>query len=62
MKVIGLSANELGSHERWIKDINEFGATTAPNEITDVKFPIVSRAESFVIRQARLSIELSCAL
>ncbi|KAH9180033.1 1-Cys peroxiredoxin [Lactarius sanguifluus] len=34
VKVIGLSANDLGSHERWIVDINEWGKT-------DLQFPIV---------------------
>ncbi|KAF8271726.1 1-Cys peroxiredoxin [Lactarius quietus] len=35
VKVIGLSANDLGSHERWIHDINEWGKT-------DVQFPIIA--------------------
>lgn len=40
VKLIGLSANDLGSHQEWIKDINEVGAKIGP---TDVQFPIVSR-------------------
>lgn len=39
VKVIGISANGLEDHNRWIADINEFGAKVGP---TDVKFPIVS--------------------
>jgi glutaredoxin/glutathione-dependent peroxiredoxin len=39
VKLIGLSANELDSHEKWIKDINDVGSQIAP---TDVQFPIVS--------------------
>ena len=34
VKVIGLSANSLDSHNEWVKDINEWGKT-------DVQFPIV---------------------
>jgi alkyl hydroperoxide reductase subunit AhpC len=40
VKLIGLSANGLESHEKWIKDIEEYGRQVAP---TDVNFPIVSR-------------------
>jgi len=40
VKVIGLSANDLGSHEKWIKDINEYGsASVGP---TNVEFPIIA--------------------
>jgi glutaredoxin/glutathione-dependent peroxiredoxin len=39
VKLIGLSANDLGSHAEWIKDINKVGCEIAP---TDVQFPIVS--------------------
>lgn len=39
VKVIGISANGLQDHNKWIVDINEFGAKTGP---TDVQFPIVS--------------------
>lgn len=35
VKVIGLSANELESHEKWIADINEV------NNV-DLKFPIIA--------------------
>lgn len=38
-KVIGISANGLQDHNKWIQDINEFGAKVGP---TDVQFPIVS--------------------
>lgn len=42
VKVIGLSANALDSHEKWIQDINLFGNTVSnPNDKTDVQFPIV---------------------
>jgi glutaredoxin/glutathione-dependent peroxiredoxin len=34
VKVIGLSANDVESHHKWIKDINEWGKT-------DLQFPIV---------------------
>jgi len=35
VKVIGLSANDLSSHHRWIADINEWGKT-------DLQFPIIA--------------------
>ncbi|KAJ5774075.1 Peroxiredoxin PRX1 [Penicillium paradoxum] len=38
VKMIGLSANDLGSHGEWIKDINEVGNT-------QVKFPIIADAD-----------------
>ncbi|KAJ5856446.1 uncharacterized protein N7529_010390 [Penicillium soppii] len=38
VKMIGLSANDLGSHDEWIKDINEVGST-------DVQFPIIADAD-----------------
>ncbi|KAJ5398858.1 hypothetical protein N7501_002391 [Penicillium viridicatum] len=38
VKLIGLSANALDSHEEWIKDINEVAST-------QVKFPIIADAE-----------------
>jgi hypothetical protein len=38
VKVIGLSANDLNSHEAWIKDINKVGDEIGP---TNVQFPIV---------------------
>src|SRR5882762_11562477 len=39
VKVIGISANGLESHHKWVEDINDYGAkTTGP---TNVQFPIV---------------------
>ncbi|KAL4922787.1 thioredoxin-like protein [Aspergillus aurantiobrunneus] len=38
VKMIGLSANDLGSHDQWINDINE--VTTS-----DVQFPIIADAD-----------------
>ncbi|KAJ5773337.1 Peroxiredoxin AhpC-type [Penicillium paradoxum] len=38
VKMIGLSANGLGSHDEWIKDINEVGST-------QVQFPIIADAD-----------------
>jgi len=38
-KVIGISANGLQSHHKWVEDINEYGGKTVGP--TDVKFPIV---------------------
>lgn len=35
VKMIGLSANDLSSHDKWIADINEFANT-------NVKFPIIA--------------------
>lgn len=40
VKVIGISANGLEEHHKWVQDINDFGSKTAP---TDVQFPIVSK-------------------
>ena len=37
VKMIGLSANDLGSHDRWIKDINEIAST-------NLQFPIIADA------------------
>ena len=42
VKVIGLSANDLGSHERWIVDINEWGKT-------DLQFPIVRPLDALLV-------------
>ncbi|PPQ92395.1 hypothetical protein CVT25_008745 [Psilocybe cyanescens] len=39
VKVIGISANGLDEHEKWVKDINSYGASTGP---TDVQFPIIA--------------------
>jgi glutaredoxin/glutathione-dependent peroxiredoxin len=38
VKMIGLSANDLGSHDRWIKDINEISKT-------NLQFPIIADAD-----------------
>jgi glutaredoxin/glutathione-dependent peroxiredoxin len=38
VKLIGISANGLKDHHKWVEDINEFGAKTGP---TDVQYPIV---------------------
>ncbi|KAI0303080.1 1-Cys peroxiredoxin [Russula brevipes] len=38
VKVIGLSANDLESHHRWIVDINEWGKT-------DLQYPIIADAD-----------------
>ncbi len=38
VKLIGLSANTLGSHEGWIQDINEVTGS-------HVKFPIIADKE-----------------
>jgi len=39
VKLIGISANGLQSHHKWVQDINEYGAKTGP---TDVQFPIIA--------------------
>jgi alkyl hydroperoxide reductase subunit AhpC len=39
VKVIGLSANSLDDHKKWIADINDYGGKVGP---TDVQYPIVS--------------------
>jgi len=38
VKMIGLSANELGDHERWIADINDIAQT-------NLQFPIIADAK-----------------
>ncbi|GAM86613.1 hypothetical protein ANO11243_046270 [Dothideomycetidae sp. 11243] len=38
VKMIGLSANDLGSHEKWIEDINELSKT-------NLQFPIIADAD-----------------
>ncbi|KAK4964027.1 peroxiredoxin 1 [Elasticomyces elasticus] len=38
VKMIGLSANDLGSHDRWIQDINEISQT-------QLQFPIIADAD-----------------
>ena len=47
VKVIGLSANDLKDHERWVQDINEFGSKTVGP--TDVQFPIVSHLHARLV-------------
>ncbi|CAE6430741.1 unnamed protein product [Rhizoctonia solani] len=42
VKVIGISANGLESHSKWIEDINEVGSKIAP---TNVDFPIIADAD-----------------
>jgi len=39
VKLIGISANSLADHEKWVKDINEYGSKFGP---TDVQFPIIA--------------------
>lgn len=39
VKVLGISANGLESHHQWVKDIESYGAKTAP---TNVQFPIIA--------------------
>ena len=39
MKLIGISANGLNDHEKWVEDINDWGNKFGP---TNVQFPIVS--------------------
>lgn len=38
MKVIGISANGLEEHHKWVQDINSYGGKVG---LTDVQFPIV---------------------
>jgi len=40
VKVIGISANGLESHRKWVKDINDYGIKTVGP--TDVQFPIIA--------------------
>ncbi|KIY49611.1 cysteine peroxiredoxin [Fistulina hepatica ATCC 64428] len=43
VKVIGLSANDLEDHRKWVKDIEEYGgATVGP---TSVQYPIIADAD-----------------
>lgn len=41
VKVIGISANGLDEHHKWVEDINDYGSKFGP---TNVQFPIVMRA------------------
>ncbi|CAG7849154.1 Peroxiredoxin-6; AltName: Full=1-Cys peroxiredoxin; Short=1-Cys PRX; AltName: Full=Acidic calcium-independent phospholipase A2; Short=aiPLA2; AltName: Full=Antioxidant protein 2; AltName: Full=Non-selenium glutathione peroxidase; Short=NSGPx; AltName: Full=Thiol-specific antioxidant protein [Serendipita indica DSM 11827] len=43
VKLIGLSANGLESHQDWIKDINSYGSQAVGP--TDVQFPIIADAD-----------------
>jgi len=47
VKMIGLSADDLGSHGKWIEDINELSKT-------NLKFPIIGDKD----REVRLSVSL----
>ncbi|KAF7188021.1 Peroxiredoxin PRX1, mitochondrial [Pseudocercospora fuligena] len=44
VKMIGLSANDLGSHDKWIQDINEISQT-------NLQFPIIADADRKVAFQ-----------
>jgi len=44
VKVIGLSCNELGSHDKWVEDINTVNNTT-------VNFPIIADPERKIATQ-----------
>ena len=52
VKVIGLSANELTDHHKWLQDINDYGAKIGP---TNVEFPIVSPT---IVLKKFVSVEL----
>ncbi|KAI0751287.1 cysteine peroxiredoxin [Daedaleopsis nitida] len=39
VKLIGISANGLADHEKWVKDINDWGSQYGP---TDVQYPIIA--------------------
>ncbi|KAI9001134.1 cysteine peroxiredoxin [Trametes punicea] len=42
VKLIGISANGLEDHKKWVEDINEWGSQFGP---TDVQFPIIADAD-----------------
>ncbi|KAH8826657.1 thioredoxin-like protein [Flagelloscypha sp. PMI_526] len=42
VKVIGISANGLEDHHKWVKDIESYGGKVAP---TNVAFPIIADGE-----------------
>ncbi|KZT13163.1 1-Cys peroxiredoxin [Laetiporus sulphureus 93-53] len=43
VKVIGISANDLKDHNKWITDINDYGSQTLGP--TNVQFPIIADAD-----------------
>jgi len=47
VKVIGLSANELTDHHKWLQDINDYGAKIGP---TNVEFPIIADPDRKISR------------
>ena len=56
VKLIGISANGLDDHEKWVEDINEWGAKYGP---TNVQFPIVrSTWYKYTFRCANLNVLL----
>ncbi|KAH0840031.1 Ssu72-like protein-domain-containing protein [Lanmaoa asiatica] len=42
VKVIGISANNLQDHHKWVEDISEYGSKFGP---TNVQFPIIADAD-----------------
>ncbi|KAH9894197.1 cysteine peroxiredoxin [Cubamyces lactineus] len=42
VKLIGISANGLDDHKKWIQDINDWGSQFGP---TDVQYPIIADAD-----------------
>ncbi|KAJ7197057.1 cysteine peroxiredoxin [Mycena rebaudengoi] len=43
VKLIGISANNLADHTKWVQDINEYGCKTAGP--TNVEFPIIADSD-----------------
>ncbi|KAJ4490692.1 thioredoxin-like protein [Lentinula aciculospora] len=43
IKVIGISANGLEEHYKWVKDINEYGTKNVSE--TDVQYPIIADSD-----------------
>jgi len=56
-KVIGISANGLEEHNKWVKDINDFGGKSAGP--TDVRFPIVRRLQFAFVEDVSLIISIN---
>jgi alkyl hydroperoxide reductase subunit AhpC len=52
VKVIGISANSLKDHEKWVKDINDVG--NLRDQPAELDFPIVS--EGLVILARSLTV------